>query len=130
MSMKNKLFGATLLLAVSMGSVARAQELRGPQTNWRTLGLSIAAHGAGSGFDAWTSWQRVERNGFLASGGRFTAQSAYRKAGMFAGVAVIQVLVVKKWGGKHPWIARACSMGNFVSAGMLTSAGVRNLRSR
>ena len=130
MTMRNKLLGATLLFAALTGSAARAQELRVPQTNWRTLGLSIAAHGAATGFDAWTSWQRVERNGFLASGGRFTAQSAYRKAGMFAGVAVVQVLVVKKWGGKHPWIARACSMGNFVSAGMLVSAGGRNLGTR
>jgi hypothetical protein len=130
MTMRNRLFGATFLLAALTGSVARAQELRVPQTNWRTLGLSIAAQGAASGFDAWTSWQRVERNGVLASGGRFTAQSAYRKAGMFAGVAVVQVLVVKKWGGKHPWVARACQIGNFSAAGMLFSAGARNLGSR
>ena len=130
MTTRNKLFGVTLLLAVLTGSVAHAQELRDSRTDWRTLGISIAAHGAASGFDASTSWQRIERNGFLASGGRFTAQSAYRKAGMFAGVAVVQVLVVKKWGHKHPWIARACSIGNFSAAGMLFSAGVGNLRSR
>jgi len=130
MTTRNKLFGATLLFAALAGSAARAQELRVPQTDWRTLGLSIAAHGAATGFDAWTSWQRVERNGFLASGGRFTAQSAYRKAGMFAGVEVIQILVVKKWGQKYPWIARACSIGNFSSAGMLFGAGVSNLGSR
>ncbi len=130
MTTRNKLFGATLLFAALTGSIARAQELRVPQTNWRTLGVSIAAHGAASGFDAWTSWQRVERNSFLASGGRFTAQSAYRKAGMFAGVAVVQAVVVKKWGRRHPWIARACSIGNFTSAGMLVGAGVRNLRTQ
>jgi hypothetical protein len=130
MTTMSKIFGASLLFAALTGSIARAQELRIPPTNWRTLGLSLAAHGAASGFDAWTSWQRVERNGLLANGGRFTAQSAYRKAGMFAGVAVVQALVVKKWGGKHPWIARACEIGNFSSAGMLFGAGVRNLRSR
>ncbi len=126
----NKLLGATVLLTALSGPAAHAQEFSVPRTNWRTLGLSIAAHGAATGFDAWTSWQRVELNGFLASGGRFTAQSAYRKAGMFAGVTVIQTLVVKKWGGKHPWIARACSMANFTSAGMLVSAGARNLGTR
>ena len=130
MTLINKLFGATLLFAVLTGSVTRAQELRVPQTNWRDLGLSIAVHGAASGFDAWTSWQRVERNGFLASGGRFTAESAYRKAGLFAGVTVIEAVVVKKWGRKHPWIARACRIGNFSSAGLLFSAGVRNLGAR
>jgi hypothetical protein len=130
MTTRNKLFGATLLFAALTGSVAPAQELRVPRTNWRSLGLSIAAHWAASGFDAWTSWQRVERNGFLANGGRFTAQSAYRKAEMFAGVAVVEALVVKKWGGRHPWVARACRIGNFSAAGMLFSAGVRNLRSR
>ena len=130
MTILNTLFGATLLFAALTVSAARAQELRVPQANWRTLGLSLAAHGAASGFDAWTSWQRVERNGLLANGGRFTAQSAYRKAGMFAGVAVVQVLVVKKWGRKHPWIARACSIGNFSSSGMLFGAGVRNLHTR
>jgi hypothetical protein len=72
----------------------------------------------------------VERNGFLASGGRFTAESAYRKAGLFAGVTVIEAVVVKKWGRKHPWIARACRIGNFSSAGLLFSAGVRNLGAR
>ena len=130
MTMRNKLFGATLLLAALTGSAACAQELRVPRTDWRTLGLSIAAHGAASGFDAWTSWQRVERNGLLASDGRFTAQSAYRKAEMFAGITVIEAVVVRKWGGRHPWIVRACRIGNFSTAGMLVSAGVRNLGSR
>jgi hypothetical protein len=130
MTTRNKLFDATLLFAALTGSVARAQELRVPRTDWRTLGISIAAHGAASGFDAWTSWQRVERNGFLASEGRFTAQSAYRKAELFAGVAVVQAVVVRKWGRKHPWIARACTIENFSSAGMMFSAGARNLGSR
>jgi hypothetical protein len=130
MTIMNTLFGVTLLFAALSVSTARAQELRVPQTNWRTLGLSIAAQGAATGFDAWTSWQRVERNGLLASGGRFTAQSAYRKAGMFAGGALVEALVVKKWGAKHPWVARACQIGNFTSAGMLFGAGFRNLRSR
>ena len=130
MTIRKKLFGATLLLAALTGSVARAQELRVPRTNWRSLGLSIAAQGAASGFDAWTSWQRVERNSLLASGGRFTAQSAYRKAELFGGVTAVELLVVKKWGGGHPWIARACRIGNLSAAGMLFSAGVRNLHSR
>jgi len=100
------------------------------QTEWRSLMVSIAAHGAASGFDAWTSWQRPERNSLLASNGRFDASSAYRKAGIFAGASLIEVLVVYKWGKKHPWLARACRIANFTSAAMLASAGIHNLSNR
>lgn len=99
-------------------------------TEWRGLAISIAAHGAASAFDAYTSWNRPELNRILADGGRFTGQSAMRKAGLLAGVSVIEILVVKKWGRKHPWIVRACQIGNFTSAGMMVSAGVRNLSTR
>ncbi len=128
------------IVAASLGSAALAQaplgQLRsdpwqpveGPQ--WRNLAVSIAAHGAATGFDAWTSWQRPERNGLLADGGRFTASSAYKKAGLFAGAAAVEVLVVKKWGKKRPWIERAFRIANFTSAGMLASAAVHNLGNR
>jgi hypothetical protein len=74
----------------------------------------------------------MERNSFLASGtgGRFTAGSAYKKAGWFAGVTLVEVLVVKKWGRQHPWIARACQIGNLSAGGMLVGAGIHNLGSR
>jgi hypothetical protein len=97
------------------------------ETPWRGLALSIAVQGAASGFDAWSSWNRPERNRILADNGRFTSVSAARKAGLLAGVSVIEVLVVKKWGRKHPWIAKACQIGNFTSAGMMISAGARNI---
>jgi hypothetical protein len=130
--MANKLILAVLLAVASFPAVSRAQELASQQTPWKGLALSIAVHGAGSGFDAWTSWQRVERNSFLASGssGRFTAASAYKKAGWFAGVSVVEVLVAKKWGRKHPWIARACQIGNLAAGGMMFSAGIHNLSNR
>ena len=130
MNMKNKLVVATLLFAASAGTVCRAQEFGAEPPRWRDLGVSIAAHGAASGFDAWTSWQRIERNGLLSDGGRFAAGSAYRKAGMFAGVSLVQLIAVKKWGRKHPWIERACRVANFTSAGMFTAAGARNLSTR
>jgi hypothetical protein len=121
-----------LLALASFPAVAHAQELGSQKVPWRSLALSIAVHGAGSGFDAYTSWQRVERNRFLASGagGRFTAESAYKKAGWFAGVSLVEVLVVKKWGAKHPWIVRACRIGNLGSGGMMFSAGIHNLSNR
>jgi hypothetical protein len=74
----------------------------------------------------------MERNSFLASGtgGRFTTESAYKKAGWFAGVTLVEVLVVKKWGQKHPWIARACRIGNLSSGGMMFAAGVHNMSNR
>jgi len=100
------------------------------QTQWRGLAISMAAHGAASGFDAWTSWGRPERNVLLADGGRFGAGSAYKNAGMFAGASLVEVLVVKKWGKRHPWVTRACQIANFTAAGMLASAGVSNLRRR
>src|SRR5665811_1043686 len=103
--MANKLILAVLLAVASFPAVSRAQELASKQSPWKGLALSIAVHWAGSSSDAWTSWQRVERNSFLAcgSGGRFMAASAYKKAGWFAGVSVVEVLVAKKWGRKHPW---------------------------
>ena len=128
--MKNILLVATFLFTAAAGTPCRAQEFAVETPRWRDLGLSIAAHGAASGFDAWTSWQRIERNGLLSDGGRFTAASAYRKAGMFAGVAVVELIIVKKWGRKHPWIERACRVANFTSAGMFTAAGARNLGTR
>ena len=128
------------LVAASLGSAALAQAPLGQLRSapwqpaeklaWRNLAVSIAAHGAATGFDAWTSWQRPERNGFLADGGRFTASSAYKKAGVFAGVTAVQILEVRTWGKKHPWIERACRIANFTSAGMLTSAAVHNLGNR
>jgi len=111
-------------------SISEAPYVSAGQIEWRSLMFSIAAHGAASGFDAWTSWQRPERNGLLASGGRFDASSAYRKAGIFAGASLIEVLVIHKWGRKHPWLARACRFANLTSAAMLASAGVHNLSNR
>ncbi len=138
--MIQRAFGLILLVLAASGVVCRAQvslgEIRqlAPQPDqqawWRGLGASLAVQAAATGFDAWTSWQRPERNALLANGGRFTAQSAAKKAGLLAGVAVIEVLVVKKWGNKHPWLARACRIGNVTSAGMLFTAGVRNLGTR
>jgi hypothetical protein len=138
--MRQTVLGLIFLGLTAFASVAWGQARLGevhsilPQqtqeTQWRSLAISIAAMGAASGFDAWTSWQRPERNGFLADGGRFTGESVARKAGLLAGVSVVEVLVVKKWGKKHPWIARACQIGNFTSAGMMFSAGMRNMGMR
>jgi len=130
--MTKRLILLAVLVVASFPAVSRAQELASPQTPWKGLALSMAVHGAGSGFDAWTSWQRMERNRFLAGGasGRFTAESAYKKAGWFAGVTLVEVLVVKKWGRKHPWIARACQVGNLSAGGMMFSAGIHNLSNR
>ncbi len=124
----------TLALALAGAAACHGQTLRSQaapsETNWKKLSLSLAAYGAASGFDAWTSWQRPERNGFLSSGGRFTAESAYKKAGVFGAVAIAEVLVVKLWGRKHPWLERACRIGNLTSAGVLAGAGARNLSYR
>ena len=138
--MIRRAFELILLMLAAFGGVCRAQAPSGEirplapqatqQAPWRGLAVSLAAQAAATGFDAWTSWQRPERNALLADGGRFTAESAARKAGLLAGVAVIEVLVVKKWGNRHPWLARACRIGNFTSAGMLVSAGARNLGAR
>ena len=122
-----------LILVISMlfgAAACRAQEVGIQQPGWRGLAISMAVHGAATGFDSWTSWQRPERNGLLADNGRFTAKSVSIKSGVVAGVSLIEILVVKKWGAKHPWIQRACQIGNFTSAGILTSAGLSNLRRR
>jgi len=122
---------ATAALAQApLGQLRQTPVLPVEKVEWRSLAVSIAAHGAASGFDAYTSWQRPERNGLLADGGRFTASSAYKKAGLFAGVSVVEILVVQKWGKTHPWIARALRVANFTSAGMLATAGAHNLGNR
>jgi hypothetical protein len=121
----------SLAFLLLFGAAAcRAQEVGTQQPRWRDLAVSMAAHGAATGFDSWTSWQRPERNGLLAANGRFTARSVSIKSGIVGGVSLIEILVVKKWGRKHPWIQRAFQIGNFTSAGMLTSAGLSNLRRR
>lgn len=98
------------------------------EADWKGLAVSIAANAAASGFDSWSSWNKLERNSFLAENGRFGASSVYKKAGVLAGVSVVEVLVVKKWGKKYPWLGRAFKVANFTSAGMMMSAGVHNLR--
>ncbi len=138
--MGHKALKLIVLVLTACAAVSRAQVALGeihpitpPQverSQWRGLAVSLAAQAAGSGFDAWTSWQRPERNALLAAGGRFTADSAVRKAGLLAGVATAEILVAKKWGSRHPWIVRACRIGNFATAGVLFSAGLRNLGSR
>jgi hypothetical protein len=100
------------------------------RTDWTGLAVSMAAHAAASGFDSWTSWNKLERNGFLADNGRFGASRAYKKAGIVAGVSVAEALIVKKWGRRHPWLERAFKVANFTSAGMMVSAGVHNLGNR
>ena len=127
-----------VLLALAAGATVCQAQVASPEfrpappgqmerSQWRGLAVSLAAQAAGTGFDAWTSWQRPERNALLADGGRFTADSAVRKAGLLAAVGVLEVLVVRKWGNRHPWLVRACRIGNLTTAGMLVSAGVRNL---
>jgi hypothetical protein len=122
--------GSLCWAQMQLGQIRQVQPDSTQQGQWRNLALSIAAHGAASGFDAWTSWQRPERNGFLADGGRFAAKSAYTKAGIFAGASILEVIVVKKWGQDHPWLARACQIANFTSSGILLSAGISNLKRR
>lgn len=116
-----------LVLAAAFQITAVAQVIPPPEVNWQRFALSIAAHGAGTGFDSWTSWQHLERNRFLAHQGRFTATSAGKKAGAFAAITLAQVVVVKKWGKKHPWLEKAFSIANFTSAGMYAGAGFRNI---
>jgi hypothetical protein len=115
---------------VQLGQIRQADAYSLQPTPWRSLAISIAAHGAASGFDAWTSWQRPERNAILSDGSRFAAGSAYTKAGLFAGVSVLELVVVKKWGKRRPWLARACQIANFTTSGMLFSAGISNLQRR
>ena len=116
-----------LVLLLFLGLPCRAQEFAQPVTDWRLFAVSVAAHGAGTGFDAWTSWQHLETNGLMSKNGRFTAASAGKKAGAFAAITVVQVVVLRKWGARHPWLEKAFTMANFSAGGMLASAGIRNL---
>ncbi len=124
-------FTIECILFALLAGMGQAQSLRlekdNSEVHWKRFAVSIAAHGAGAGFDSWTSWQRVETNHILAEDGRFMAASAYKKAGLFAAVSLVQVVVVKKWGSRHPWLEKMFSVANFSSAGMYAGAGVRNL---
>jgi hypothetical protein len=115
---------------VQLGQIRQLDTYSTEQPHWGTFAVSIAAHAAATSFDAWTSWQRPERNALLADGGRFGMGSVYTKAGIFGGVSVLELVVVKKWGHRHPWLMRACQVANFTTSGMLVSAGVSNLKRR
>jgi hypothetical protein len=121
--------GISVLLLLS-ATVAQSQQIPSSEVKWPQFTISILAHGAANGFDAWTSWQHVERNGFLADNGRFTARSACKKASTFAAITLVQVAVLKKWGKQHPWLEKAFTIANFSSAGMYAGAGMRNLQVR
>jgi hypothetical protein len=121
----------TVLLLLVAGSLC-AQEpapaaapIRPPAFE-RTWKISLAALAGASAADAASSLGRCcEMNPLLApSNGRFGASSALIKAGAVG----VELWLQRSLIAHHPRLAKPFAIVNFVTAGLLTSVAVHNLR--
>jgi hypothetical protein len=84
---------------------------------------SMVALVAASGFDAGTSWGKLEANGLLASpDGTFGARGVSIKAGAAAAIIIPQILF-----RKHKELRTKFAFGNFAGAGVFTGVAIHNL---
>lgn len=93
----------------------------------RSWWLSVAALGASSALDGATSWSRPEVNPVLAGpDGRFGARGLVIKAGITAGVVLVEWSIVRS----RPGSKRAFIITNLAAAGAYAYAGARNVAYR
>ena len=103
-------------------TIANAQDQHDTVMN-RLWIASMVAGVAGTGFDAATSWGKLEGNGLLASSnGTFGAKGLSIKAGIAAAVIVPQILL-----RKHKELRTAFTIGNFAEAGIFSATAIHNL---
>ncbi len=101
---------------------------------WRKFWLaSIAVHGAGTAFDAYSSYHRgpYELNSFLAdSNKQFGNKAVMIKAGMFAGAAALEFILLRLAAHRDTRLARTLTktfaICNFSAAATYFSAGAHN----
>ncbi|MBV8897791.1 MAG: hypothetical protein JO051_14865 [Acidobacteriaceae bacterium] len=86
---------------------------------------SMVAAVAGTGFDAATSWGKMEGNSLLASSnGTFGGRAIALKAALTAGVIIPQICFHKK----RKEYRTAFITGNFAEAAIFSAVAVHNLR--
>ena len=101
---------------------------------WRKIWLaSIAVHGAGTAFDAYSSYHRgpYELNSFLAdSNKQFGNKAVMIKAGMFAGAAALEFILLRLAAHRDTRLARTLTktfaICNFSAGATYFSAGAHN----
>ena len=86
---------------------------------------SVAGLVAANVLDAHSSWGRVEVNPMLRSrDGRFGGRAIAFKAGVTAGVVLIEALSMRR----RPDLTSGCALVNFGAAGALGAAAAHNYR--
>jgi hypothetical protein len=86
---------------------------------------SVIAYGVGTGADAWSSWRQPEANAFLRDGsGRFSTKGAVIKAGVFAGSAVAEYAILRKYSPK--WLVRTFTVMNFALGSEYSAIAIHN----
>jgi hypothetical protein len=84
---------------------------------------SMLAMAAASGFDAETSWGKLEANSLLASrDGTFGAKGVSIKAGAAAAIIIPQILF-----RKHKDLRVKFAIGNFAGAAVFSGVAIHNL---
>ena len=114
-------------------SAAEPPRLQGDLT-WRKIWLSsIAVHGAGTAFDAYSSYYRgpYEPNSFLAdSDKQFGNKAVMIKAGMFAGTSALEFLLLRVAARYDSRLTRTLTKTfatcNFSAGATYFSAGAHN----
>ena len=127
-------WAAVPALIFTLASAAMAQTLvqktENPKRFGKTFWVSVAALGASSFADAYSSRGRVERNPLLQnSDGRFSVgKAAMIKVGMAVGLISIEGWMMKRHPG--PGVERFATFTNFVAAGAFAGTAAYNSRSR
>jgi hypothetical protein len=117
------------MLALSLSLPALAQD-----ANWKLWGASVAAYGAGTAADAWSTHQVVDVDrtaielnplivGITGSEHRFGAPGFAIKGAIFAMAIIPQYFVVRKYPRSAKWF----SIVNFGGAALCTGTAAHNM---
>ena len=119
----------TLILLLTLSLPALAQS-----PNWKLWGASVAAYGAGTTYDAWSTYQvvdvdrtAIELNPLIVrltgSPHRFGAPGFAVKGVLFGAMVIPQYFVVRK----YPKAAKWFSILNFGGAALYTGTAMHNM---
>ena len=115
----------SLLMFVLCLPLAAQETPASSKTLDRWLLGSKTAYATSMGLDSLSSWNRYELNPILQdASGKFNGKGLAIKASITTGVLIGEWWVLTKW----PSLKKAATIGNFVLAGVMTGAAVRNYR--
>ena len=126
--------GGTQAISSSFVAPHTAPKRLGSDLKWRRIWLaSIAVHGAGTAFDAYSSYHRgpYELNSFLAdSDKQFGNKAVMIKGGMFAGTVALEFILLRLAAHRDTRLARTLTktfaICNFSAGATYFSAGAHN----